>query len=129
MKLKRALVIEDDPDVAKVLKLALQQLGAASVSTAGNGDLGLEMALAQPFQLLLVDLLLPGRDGYDVLRQLRARSSFRPIVVLVTSAAGHLDRRTIESLGADALVEKPFSVGELLDCLRGLLAERQRTEA
>lgn len=119
MTLGRVLVIEDDPDLANILRLALPSLGAREVKVRNHGQRGLETALAESFDLVLVDLLLPGRDGFDVVRTLRRRlPADRSTILFLTSAASGLDRRFLERSGADGILEKPFSLSELRTALR-----------
>src|SRR5919108_4727188 len=79
------LVVEDDPGVAEVLRLALQSEGH-TVDVAADGEEGLRSLQQRRYRLLLLDLLLPGLDGMDVLRALRQEPAWRPPVVLIVSA-------------------------------------------
>jgi CheY-like chemotaxis protein len=93
MELGRVLVIEDDPDVASVLELTLRRMGALEVAVAPDGNEGIERARGQDWDLMLVDLLLPGKDGFDVVCEYQAwraalgSTAPSPTIVFVTSAA------------------------------------------
>ena len=106
------LVIEDDPAVRQGVVDVLQYAGYRTLE-AGDGARGLELALAANYRLLLLDLVLPGCDGFSILRELRKRRPGQPVIIL--SARGEEDDRVRGlSLGADDYVMKPFSVRELL---------------
>jgi two-component system alkaline phosphatase synthesis response regulator PhoP len=106
------LVIEDDPAIRRGVVDALGFAGYAVIQ-AGDGTIGLAEANRQEFDLVLLDLVLPGRDGLSVLRELRASQPSLPVIVL-TALGGEDDRVLGLSLGADDYVVKPFSVRELL---------------
>jgi DNA-binding response OmpR family regulator len=108
----RILVIEDDPAIRRGVVDALGFAGYA-VTQAGDGTAGLVEANRQEFDLVLLDLVLPGRDGLTVLRELHALRPSLPVIVL-TALGGEDDRVLGLSLGADDYVVKPFSVRELL---------------
>lgn len=126
------LVIEDDPAVRQGVVDVLQYAGYRTLE-AGDGTAGLELALAANYRLLLLDLVLPGRDGFAILTELRKRRPGQPVIIL--SARGEEDDRVRGlSLGADDYVMKPFSVRELLarvdavlrrTCERAAPAERR----
>ena len=106
------LVIEDDPAVRRGVVDVLQYAGYRTLE-AGDGISGLEMALAANYRLLLLDLVLPGHDGFSILQELKKRRPGQPVIIL--SARGEEDDRVRGlSLGADDYVMKPFSVRELL---------------
>src|SRR4051794_2338143 len=108
----RVLVIEDDPAIRRGLVDALGFAGHTTAET-GDGAEGLSQALTEKLDLVLLDLVLPSRDGLSVLRALRAERPGLPVIVL-TALGGEDDRVIGLSLGADDYVIKPFSVRELL---------------
>ncbi|RME82768.1 MAG: DNA-binding response regulator [Caldilineae bacterium] len=115
---QRILLIEDEPHLRKTLKLNLKRSGY-KVSTAGDGLKGLELARSQNFDLLIVDLMLPGMDGISLIRSVR-RESTVPIIVL-TARTGEMDKIVGLESGADDYITKPFSLGELLARVRSQL--------
>ena len=108
---RQVLVIEDDADIARLVKLQLGDLGCA-VTLAADGVRGLAEAEARAYDLVILDLMLPGIDGLEVCRRLRARPGYTPILML-TAKSGELDRVLGLEMGADDYLTKPFSVLEL----------------
>ena len=107
---RRILVVEDDPTVSEVLTRYLEREGYA-VETVADGNAAVDRAGASPPDLMILDLMLPGLDGFEVFRRLR---SFAPIPVIMLTARGdEADRVTGLELGADDYVGKPFSPREL----------------
>jgi two-component system OmpR family response regulator/two-component system copper resistance phosphate regulon response regulator CusR len=106
------LIIEDDPVIGKALHKGFAEAGHGA-DWVKDGQVGLEHALSQQFDAIVLDLLLPGRPGLDLLRQLRARGIQTPVIVL--TALGSVNER-VEGLhaGADDYVVKPFAFAELL---------------
>lgn len=106
------LVIEDDPAIRRGVADALAHAGYAAIEAA-DGDVGLEAALRRDYDLLLLDLVLPGRGGLEILREVRAVRATLPVIIL-TALGGEDDRVVGLRLGADDYMVKPFSVRELL---------------
>ncbi|HUY33385.1 MAG TPA: response regulator transcription factor [Pirellulales bacterium] len=121
----RILVVEDNPELLRYLERGLKEQGFA-VDSASDGERALRMAGAGGYDLLILDRMLPGRDGLDVLRRLRADGIGTPAIFL--SARSAIDDR-IEGLdtGADDYLTKPFSFGELLARIRAIV--RRGSEA
>jgi len=119
MKRYRILVVEDDPAIRRGLVDALTIEGYEALE-AGDGEAGLHRALAEPFDLILLDLMLPGRDGMDVLREVRGARPVLPVIIL-TARGREEDRVGGLRLGADDYVVKPFSVRELLARVEAVL--------
>lgn len=115
----RILVVEDETKTASFIRKALQSEGYA-VDVCGNGDDALNAAVATPFDALVLDIMLPGRDGLSVLRQLRERGNEIPVLLL--SARGEVNER-VEGLnaGADDYLPKPFVLAELVARVRALV--------
>ncbi|TVQ84048.1 MAG: DNA-binding response regulator [Chromatiaceae bacterium] len=107
----RILVIEDDPQLAAYLAKGLGELGAV-VDQVGDGRDGLFMAAGNPYDLLILDRMLPSLDGLAILRTLRASGNHTPVLIL--SALGEVDNR-VEGLraGGDDYLVKPFAFAEL----------------
>lgn len=128
----RVLIIEDDPDVASVLDLTLRRMGATHVAVAPDGNEGLARARGEAWDLMLVDLLLPGKDGFDLVREYQAwRSALggttpSPTIVFVTSAARTVGAELVERSGAHGLICKPFTMAGLAQRLESIVAERSQ---
>jgi len=114
----RVLVVDDDPALAEVVARYLRRDGY-EVDYAADGETGLERALATLPDLVVLDLMMPGMDGFEVCRRLR-RSTAIPVVML-TARGEENDRITGLDLGADDYVTKPFSPGELAARVRAVL--------
>jgi DNA-binding response OmpR family regulator len=114
----RILVVEDEKKTASFVRKALQAEGFA-VDVCHNGDEGLAAARTAPYDAIVLDIMLPGRDGLSLLRQLRERQN--PTPVLLLSARGEVNER-IEGLnaGADDYLAKPFVIAELVARVRAL---------
>jgi DNA-binding response OmpR family regulator len=114
----RVLVVEDEKKTASFIRKALQAEGFA-VDVCHRGDDALAAASATPFDALVLDIMLPGRDGLSVLRQLRERKISTPVLLL--SARGEVNER-VEGLnaGADDYLPKPFELDELIARVRAL---------
>src|SRR3984885_10190702 len=114
----RVLIVEDEKEMAELLKGGLEEENH-SVYVAFDGRTGLEFAISTDFEAIVLDLMLPGLDGFEVVRRLRRRQNKTPILVLtardaITDIAKALD------LGADDYLTKPFSFVELLARLRAI---------
>lgn len=107
------LVVEDDQDIGKLLKLHLTDMGYL-VDLVQDGDGGLKAALAKRYDLVILDLMLPGMDGLELCRRLRRESSTYTPILMVTARSSELDRVLGLEVGADDYLTKPFSVRELL---------------
>ena len=114
--MSRILIAEDEPRIVRFLVRGLEAAGHATGST-GDGNLALELALTGGFDLMLLDLGLPGRDGFAVLTELRARRSQLPVIVL-TARDAPADIVAGLDGGADDYMSKPFRLDELLARVR-----------
>lgn len=122
------LVIEDDADIRNLLHFNLEKEGFTAIE-AGDGVTGLAMAREQKPSLVLLDLMLPGMDGFEVCRRLGSSPDTAEIPVPMLTARGEeMDRVVGLSLGADDYVVKPFSVRELMLRVRAVLRRRKRPE-
>ena len=125
---KRILVVEDDPGIADALEYNLLREGYAVV-LATDGRKALAEALARPPDLIVLDLMLPGMDGVEVCRRLRAEPATRPTpILMLTAKSEEIDQIVGFSVGADDYVTKPFSVKVLLQRIRVLLTRRQPSD-
>lgn len=115
----KVLVIEDDRDAAAYLRKGLEESGCV-VDGAANGEDGLHLALTGEHDVLVVDRMLPGRDGLSVIAELRAQGKLTPVLVL--SALGEVDDRVQGlSAGGDDYLVKPYAFSELLARLEALV--------
>ena len=122
----KVLVVEDDRRLAEMVSEYLGEAGF-SVSVAGDGRTGLARLAAEPYDALVLDLMLPDVDGLEVCRQLRA---FSDVPVLMLTARGDaMDRVVGLEIGADDYLPKPFEPRELLARLRAILRRRDRTRS
>jgi two-component system response regulator MtrA len=119
----RILIVEDDPSIREVTAIGLAAAGFA-VTTASNGVEGLERFRGDSFDLVLLDVMLPRLDGYEVCRQIR-RTSTIPVVML-TARADAMDVVVGLEAGADDYVRKPFEVPELTARVRAALRRAGR---
>ncbi|HUJ27439.1 MAG TPA: response regulator transcription factor [Myxococcales bacterium] len=116
------LVIEDDRAIALGLRVNLRKDGH-DVRMAADGDTGLSMALQPDVDLVVLDVMLPGRNGYELLKELRRRGSTAAVLML-TAKGMESDKILGLKLGADDYLAKPFGLGELLARVEALLRRR-----
>ena len=117
----RVLIAEDEPNIVESLSFMLRRAGY-DVASAQDGEAALAGLRSQPAQLLILDLMLPRLNGFEVLKALRADAALAATPVLVLTAKGQQqDRRLAEAIGADAFMTKPFSNRESMDEVRRLL--------
>jgi len=109
---RKVLVVEDEFDIANLIRLHLEDIDC-DVTLAADGHEGMRQALGQQWDLVMLDLRLPGPDGLSICRALRRDQAYTPILML-TSKSSELDRVLGLELGADDYVTKPFSVSELM---------------
>ena len=121
------LVIEDRAEMRELLRRTLREAGCV-VHEAGDGDSGLALAQSLAPDLIILDVGLPGTDGFAVVQALRERGATTPVLML-TARMRVADRVTGLESGADDYLVKPFDVGELLARVRALLRRRARTLA
>lgn len=115
------LIAEDEPSILEALSFVLQRAGW-SVHSVTDGEAVMDAVLATQPRVLVLDVMLPKRSGFDVLKQIRANPQTRNLPVLVLTAKGQQqDRRIAEELGADMFVTKPYSNADVVDAVRSLL--------
>ncbi len=124
---KKILVIEDDPDITHLLHVNLQDLGY-KVDVAQDGRTGLEKASGMAYDLIILDLMLPGIDGLEICRRVRSRPEYTPILML-TCKSSEFDRVLGLEMGADDYVTKPFSIKELLARVKALFRRIEALKA
>ncbi|WAH39076.1 response regulator transcription factor [Alicyclobacillus dauci] len=121
----RILIVDDEERIRRLVRMYLERSGF-DVTEAEDGKEAVEIALAQSFSLIILDLMLPGMDGRDVCSQIRQHSEV-PIVML-TAAGDEMNRIHGFELGADDYVVKPFSPRELIMRVKALLKRTGETE-
>ena len=110
--MKNVLIIEDDPDIQELLQIHLKDLNC-QVQISSDGETGLQAAIDFPFDLIVLDVMLPGIDGLEVCRQLRAMKIPTPVLML-TARSEEIDKVLGLETGADDYLTKPFSVREFI---------------
>ncbi|WP_319585872.1 response regulator transcription factor [uncultured Desulfobulbus sp.] len=115
----RVLIVDDEPELCEQIALILRQQ-QYTVDTAGDGTLALEKIFTDPYDLIVLDIMLPEKDGFAVLEELRRKGVTIPVLML--TAKGEVANRIKGlDLGADDYLHKPFSMAELLARIRALL--------
>jgi DNA-binding response OmpR family regulator len=118
------LIIEDNQETARILELSLKREGY-EIRIALDGHRGLELAQATPPDLILLDLMLPGIDGFEICSRLRANPVTASLPILILSAkAQEADKTLAAELGANSYLAKPYRRAELLAAVRSLLPDK-----
>ena len=120
---KRILVVDDQREILDVTSLVLQSAGY-STETASSGDEALDRVTSEPFDLVLLDINMPGMDGWETLRLLRADDQLEQLVVLMFSVKGEVSDK-VHSLqeGASGFISKPYEVDDLVERIDRALGE------
>ncbi|GAB6930595.1 response regulator transcription factor [Paenibacillus sp. JCM 10914] len=121
--MKRILIIEDDPAIAEIER-DFMEIDGLIVTIATDGTKGLELALSKDFDLIILDLMLPGINGYDICRAIREKMDIP--ILMVTAKIELSDKVRGLGLGADDYISKPFSPSELLARVKANLAQYER---
>ena len=121
---KNILVIEDNVDIAKLVMVNLRSK-QMRVHHVAEGSSGLEKALSGNYQLIILDLMLPGMDGMDICRKLRSEKNYTPVLML-TAKTSELDRVLGLEVGADDYLTKPFSIPELVARVNAILRRSEQ---
>jgi DNA-binding response OmpR family regulator len=118
------LVADDEPNIVLSLEFLLKQAGFR-VRTVSDGEAALAAIAQEPPDLLLLDVMIPGRDGYAVCQEIRGNPAWRDLrIIMLTAKGGEVQREKGLSLGADDYVTKPFSTRELIEQIRRMLDRR-----
>jgi len=117
--MRKILLVEDDPDLAQLVSLQLQDIDV-ECRWISNGREALEVAMAESFDMLLLDVMLPEVDGLEICRTVRSTNRHIPIMML-TAKVSEIDRVLGLELGADDYITKPFSMMELLARVKAML--------
>jgi DNA-binding response OmpR family regulator len=123
---RNVLVIEDQQDLAELVQLHLKDLNC-EVTLAFDGSTGLAEAEARDYDLVILDVMLPGLDGLEICRRLRARARYVPVLML-TAKSTELDRVLGLELGADDYLTKPFSLMELVARVKAIFRRSDALE-
>jgi DNA-binding response OmpR family regulator len=120
---KKILVVDDEPNIVAALEFLLQRRGY-EVQVARNGEEALQVVESGPPDLVLLDVMMPLRSGYEVCKRIRDRADCGHVKIIMLTAKGR-DAEVNKGLamGADLYVTKPFSTRELVDNIKGLLGE------
>ncbi|CAG7630748.1 response regulator transcription factor [Paenibacillus allorhizosphaerae] len=123
----KILVIEDEPTLARLLSYNLSQEGYET-KVVDHGSDGLQVALAQSFDLIILDIMLPGMNGFEILSRLRQKGNKTPVIILT---ARNAEEEVVQGLkfGADDYITKPFGVAELLARVSAVLRRTSADEA
>ena len=118
------LIAEDEPSILEALSFVLQRAGW-TVQSVTDGEAVMNAVRRARPRVLVLDVMMPKRSGFEVLKQIRADAAMRDLPVLVLTAKGQQqDRRVAEELGADRFVTKPYSNVEVIETVRELLESR-----
>ena len=118
------LIAEDEPSILEALSFVLQRAGW-TVQAVTDGEAVMSAIRRMQPRILVLDIMMPKRSGFEVLKQIRTEPATRELPVLVLTAKGQQqDRRVAEELGADGFVTKPYSNADVVDAVRTLLDER-----
>lgn len=123
----RILLVEDDRDIAHLVELHLRDM-RCEVHTSADGAAALEKVRSGSYDLIILDLMIPGLDGLEVCRRLRALPNYTPILML-TAKSSELDRVLGLEMGADDYMTKPFSIRELLARVKALFRRMEALRA
>ncbi|SLN19817.1 response regulator transcription factor [Roseisalinus antarcticus] len=117
---KRVLLIEDEPNIIEAISFILSRDGW-TVHTHSEGDTALAKLKAQTPDIVILDVMLPGRSGYDILQDLRQTDGLRDLPVMMLTARGQTkDRELAERLGVSHFMTKPFANADILSAVRAL---------
>ena len=116
------LIADDDPNILLALSYLMRREGHA-VRTATDGQQTLDAVAAAAPDLVLLDVMMPKANGYDVCRTLRASHAYDAVrIVMLTAKGREADQRAGLALGADAYISKPFAIGDVVACVASVLA-------
>jgi two-component system, OmpR family, alkaline phosphatase synthesis response regulator PhoP len=125
--MRQVLIIEDDYDIAELVSIHLKDL-VCEIKHCANGEAGLTMATGEHFDLIILDIMLPGIDGLEVCRRLRAQEINTPILML-TAKSEEIDKVLGLEIGADDYLTKPFSVREFVARVKAIFRRQSIHEA
>ncbi|HLT27858.1 MAG TPA: response regulator [Zeimonas sp.] len=119
----RVLIAEDEPHIVESLSFVLQRSGY-EVASVFDGEAAMSQLRSDPPDMMILDVMLPKLNGFEVLKQVKSDPSLRSIPVIILTAKGQTqDRRMAEEIGVDGFMTKPFSNREIVDEVRRLAPE------
>jgi len=120
---KKVLLIEDEPNIIEAVSFILSRDGW-DVKTHSNGHDAVDAVRNRTPDLIILDVMLPGKNGFDILKEIRSEQQFALTPVLMLTARGQVkDREMAEKAGASRYMTKPFSNAEVLDAVRSMVAQ------
>lgn len=120
---KKVLLIEDEPNIIEAVSFILSRDGW-EVKTHSNGHDAIDAVRNRTPDLIILDVMLPGKSGFDILKEIRSDQQFAQTPVLMLTARGQVkDREMAEKAGASRYMTKPFSNAEVLDAVRSMVAQ------
>lgn len=125
--MKNVLIVEDDKDIVELLKIHLIDL-ECKVDVAMRGDIGLEKGLGNPYDLIILDMMLPFKDGNEICRTLRGQQINTPILML-TAKSEEIDKVIGLEMGADDYMTKPFSVREFIARVKAIFRRMEMVQS
>ncbi len=125
--MKKVLVVEDDHDIVDLLEIHLKDLNC-ELDKAYDGHVGMQKALEETYDLIILDIMLPGPDGMEILRRLRAKEIRTPVLML-TAKAEEIDKVLGLEMGADDYLTKPFSIREFIARVKAIFRRMEMIEA
>ena len=126
--MSKILVVEDNAEIAQLIRMHMEDLGHTT-TWESDGSRGLATAQSEAFDLIVLDLMLPGKDGLEICRSLRADASKYTPILMLTAKSGEIDRVVGLEMGADDYLSKPFSIPELQARAKALLRRAERMGA
>lgn len=117
---KHVLIVEDEPNIIESLSFLLDRAGL-TVTSERDGAMAIDRIRAQCPDLVILDVMLPNRSGFDILRDIRAQPNSTRVLMLTAKGQAR-DRQTAEEIGVDSFMTKPFSNAEIIATVQSLLA-------
>ncbi len=126
---RTVLLVDDDPNIILSLEFLIEQAGHET-RVASDGEAAMKAIAEYKPDLVLLDVMLPKRDGFDVCKSIRANPAWKDIRIVMLTAKGHdSERKKGLALGADAYITKPFSTREAMKLINGVLGDKESEES
>jgi len=122
--MKKVLVVEDDPNISELIQIHLKDLGY-EIQVRNNGKLGFEEANSNPYDLIILDIMLPEMDGIAICQRLRALDNFTPIL-MITAKSEEIDKVMGLESGADDYITKPFKIREFIARVKAIMRRQDQ---